>query len=281
MKLKKYCSKIIAMSLCTITLMGSANINGVVFASDSKSNDVLVSENANTDMNSIIEEINMSSSDVDNLYEEFVSTNEKAKLYTDGYDDISDFVNYAVSVGAIENTEEAQARMSKEGYRSVFRTAATTLKSTGHFYAGDFLNNSLNDKPSYKSYAASSTLAADIKLQAGYKDSKNAIKKAISALPSSQTTYTRVNSFNLNRNGSNTKAMDLFIALHGVSYNAKATKSSGKWSYVMTVTDRYDFKKENYKDSPIVNTVNNYAVGAQEAGAIVNFDVKILINDSI
>ena len=33
------------------------------------------------------------------------------------------------------------------GYRNIFRTAATTLKNFGLFYAGDFLANSLNDNP--------------------------------------------------------------------------------------------------------------------------------------
>ena len=49
----------------------------------------------------------------------------------------------------------------------------------------------------------------------------------------------------------------------------------------MTVTDYYDFKPENYKDSPIVNTVNNYAVNAMKAGAIVPFNIKVIINDSV
>lgn len=282
MKIKKYGSKWVAISLCSVILMSSSSVSGIAFATDYITDEVVVSEETIIDMDTIIQDINMSSTDVDNLYMEFASTNEKAKLYVDGYDDIPDFVNYAVSIGAIEDTEEAQARMSKEGYRTVFRGAANTLKSTGHYYAGDFLLNSLKDKPSYKSYSASSNLAADIKLQAGYKDSRNAISKAIYSLPSSQTSYTRINSFNLNRNGANVKAMDLFLALHGVSYKAVANKSSsGGWKYTMTVTDTYDFKKENYKDSPIVNTVNNYAVGAQKAGAIVKFNIKVLINDAV
>ena len=70
--------------------------------------------------------------------------------------------------------------MSKEGYRNIFRTVATTLKNFGLFYAGDFLANSLNDNPK-TNHMRSSNLSADIKLQR-YQDSKNAIRNAIKKL---------------------------------------------------------------------------------------------------
>ena len=101
-------------------------------------------------------------------------------------------------------------------------------------------------------------------------------------LSSNQTKHTKKDGFYLSKNGINKKSWDMFLALHGVSYTANATKStSSKWNYTMTVTDYYDFKPENYKDSPIVNTVNNYAVGAMKAGAIVPFNIKVIINDSV
>lgn len=281
MKIKKYCSKALALSLCLITL-GMSNVNA-----NSLNNENILSfteelENEEQNLDEKIEEINMSPNEVTKLYEDFASKNEKAKSYSNGYNDIPDFVEYAVRNGFIEDNDVSRARMSKEGYRSVFRGSAKTLKNFGLFYAGDFLENSLSDKPKTKSYSASSNLSSDIKLQNGYKDSKNAIAKAIKGLSSSKTTYTRKNSFNLNKNGANKKSWDMFLALHGVSYTANAKKvNSKKWSYTMTVTDYYDFKPENYKDSPIVNTVNNYAYDAMKAGAIVPFNIKVIINDSV
>ncbi|MDY3000864.1 MAG: hypothetical protein SOR73_04260 [Romboutsia timonensis] len=285
MNFKKRASKSIALALVgvAVTTPVLSNVNAMESNTGLENKNIQLlndSEEYNLDEN--IKEINMSANDVSDLYEVFASQNKKAKIYSNGYDDIPDFVEYAVDNGFIEDNEVSKARMSKEGYRNIFRTAATTLKNFGLFYAGDFLANSLNDNPKTKSYAASSNLSADIKLQSGYQDSKNAIRNAIKKLSSSQTKYTRKNSFNLNKNGANKKSWDLFLALHGVSYEANATKSSStKWNYTMTVTDYYDFKPENYKDSPIVNTVNNYAVNAMKAGAIVPFNIKVIINDSV
>lgn len=283
--LKKRASKSIALTLIGVTTITPMLKNVSAMENINKNKEVKISNNNNIEeinLDEKIKEINMSANDVSSLYKIFASQNKKAKNYSNGYDDISDFVNYAVTNGFIEDNEVSRASMKIEGYRAIFRTAATTLKNFGLFYAGDFLANSLNDNPKTKSYASTSNLSADIKLQSGYKGSKNAIKNAIKNLSSSKTTYTRTNSFNLNKNGVNKKSWDMFLALHGVSYTAKAKKNSNtKWSYTMTVTDYYDFKPEDYKDSPIVNTINNYAYGAMKAGAIVPFNIKVIINDTI
>ena len=285
MNFKKRASQSIALALVGVAVTTPVlnNVNALENNISLKNKNIQIlnhSEEYNLDEK--IKEINMSANDVSDLYEVFSSQNNKAKSYPNGYDDIPDFVEYAVDNGFIEDNEVSKARMSKEGYRNIFRTAATTLKNFGLFYAGDFLANSLNDNPKTKSYAASSNLSADIKLQSGYKGAKDAITNAIKKLSSSQTTYNKSDGFYLNKNGTNKKSWDLFLALHGVSYKANATKSSStKWNYTMTVTDYYDFKPENYKDSPIVNTVNNYAVNAMKAGAIVPFNIKVIINDSV
>lgn len=283
MSLKKITSKSIALALVGVTTIIPMLKNVSAMENINNGEEIQISNSIEEiNLDEKIEEINMSANEVSSLYKTFVSQNKNAKSYPNGYDDIPDFVDYAVANGFIEDNAVSRASLSKEGYRVVFRTAATTLKNFGLFYAGDFLANSLNDNPKTKSYASTSNLSADIKLQSGYKDSKNAIKNAIKNLSSSKTTYTRTNSFNLNKSGTNKKSWDMFLALHGVSYTAKATKNSNtKWSYTMTVTDYYDFKPENYKDSPIVNTVNNYAVGAMKAGAIVPFNIKVIINDTV
>lgn len=285
MKQIKHLKKTLSLCLCfNFLVMPNVNAYSLENSSGSLEQNSYESfykynEDLNQDLDENIPEINMSSNDVAILYNEFTNKNHN---YYNNYDDIPDFVDYTVKNNYIEDTPLARARMSKEGYRNIFRDAAKTLKSSGLFYAGDFLENSLNDNPRVKSYASSSNLSADIKLQVGYKDSKNAIREAIKGLPPSKNTYTRRNSFNLNRKGANKKALDLFLALHGVSYSANAKKVNiKKWNYTMTVTDYYDFKPENYKDSPIVNTVNNYAYGAMKAGAIVPFNIKIIINDSV
>lgn len=235
------------------------------------------------DLNKKINGIDLSPNEIEKLYKNFSSQNKKAMLYKNYHDDIPYFVNYLISNKIIENDESSIKSLTKEGYRIPFRAAATTLKNFGLFYTGYFLENSLIDTPKTKSYAESSNLSADIKLQAGYKDLKNEIKTEISKLPSSQNSYTRVDCFKLNKNGTNKKSWDMFLSLHGVSYSVKATKntSTKKWSYIMTVTDYYDFKKENYESTPIISTINNYAYGAQQAGAIVPFNIKVIINDSI
>lgn len=287
MSFKKRAKQSIALALVGVTTLIPALNTVSAMDNDSVSNvnissEYNLDESEEYDLDEINTEINMSPNEVSSLYDEFVKQNTKTKSHPNGYDDIPDFVDYAVRNGYIEDTQIAKTRMSKEGYRTVFRTAAGTLKNFGLYYAGDFLANSLNDRPKTKSYASSSNLSADIKLQGGYQDSRNAIRSAIRKLPSSQTKYTRKNSFNLNRNGVNKKSWDMFLALHGVSYTANATKStSKKWNYSMTVTDYYDFKPEKYQDSPIVNTVNNYAVNAMKAGAIVPFNIKVIINDSV
>lgn len=296
----KRVSKSIVAALTIVTIGTSMNstVLAMEFNNDSSNNVDLVEfetmlgemdsyEETKYDDDAIIEELNMSYNDMKSLYEEFSAQNPKAINNVDGYDDTNDFVNYAVSVGAIEDNEEVKARMTIDAYRLQFKTAGTLLKGLGYFYTGDFLLNSVQVKPSTKSYAASSNLAADIKLQTAYKNAKSALKKSVASLPSSTTSYSKNNeSLALSYSGINQKSWDMYLAINKANYSVKCTKSSGKWSSTMTLTDTYNFEYWNFSSAPnitkqIVTIINNYAVGAQKAGAIKPFSVKVLINDTL
>lgn len=251
---------------------------------------VEIEEAPEVDTKAVIEDINMSIDDMETLYEEFLSQQPRVRTFNvnnSGYDDKPDFVNYAVENGKIPNTRMARDTFSKEAYRSDLRMLGNICKGIGLYYTGEFLLHSLQNKPSNKSYAASSNLASDIKQQSGYKDSKKYIKQdCISAEKKGKTTAYRSNSFGLTRTAGTQKAWDMYLAIHNTNYTANCTKKSGKWNLVMKTSDVYNFEYWNLKNykgmtSKGVAIINNYAAAAQKIGAIVPYNVYVTINDTL
>lgn len=230
--------------------------------------------------NEIIDGLNMSLNDINNIYQEFLKQTPSTRSEDIAYDDTADFVEYAVSVGAIEDTEDSRLRLTVGQYRSHFMSAGNLLINTGFYYAGTLLKHSLQNKPSSTSYSTSSNMSRDLKATSEYKNQKTIIKNKINKEPSQISAYNTSGSFAIS------SKKDLYLALNKVSYSAKCTKTSGKWNIAMTVKDTYNFEKSNYTTSNgipagVVTIVNNYAVGAQQAGAIVPFSVQISAQDSL
>ncbi|MGL5711975.1 MAG: hypothetical protein ACRCXT_13645 [Paraclostridium sp.] len=95
MKLRKYCSKIIALGLCLCSVSSSLIVHADSLDNSSSSTYQSIDSSV-SNLNEVIDEIKMSPNDVERYYNEFASKNTKSLQYENGYDDIQDFVNYAV-----------------------------------------------------------------------------------------------------------------------------------------------------------------------------------------
>jgi len=211
------------------------------------------------------------------LYEEYLLENNKTKNLLsleselDVENDLEKFAQYAVERGIIEDTPQAIQSFTVEFLRAQFRTAASIGESMGAPHAANFLRHSLQDNPINVSFNAgtveSDWILNSAECQAIINNFKNHVKG------SSSTLYTTSGSTTLN------STRDLHLALNKVSYVASGTKnSSGVWTLNITFTDTYNFEKAAWlemSNSALVTIINNYAVYAQEQGAIVPYGITI------
>lgn len=182
------------------------------------------------------------------------------------------------SLGALEAPHSiAPLGLTKEFYRTNFTAGAGTLYLNGFKLAPDFLMNSLNDNPSDLTATAGSEPSNIVKTATALKNLTNATK---AALPSNSNYYvSTTSSLTL---GSPT---DVFLALNRVNVLQAAEKVGSTWTIYTRITDTYNFEDQNYTTSngvpsSFVTLANNYAVDAQDAGAIVPFQVTIYIQDT-
>ena len=70
---------------------------------------------------------------------------------------------------------------------------------------------------------------------------------------------------------------DLFTGLHGANAQVNVANNNGQWDIDVTITDRYDFKKQSYRG--FTDQVNNLAVQSQEHGSITTYDIRIKFKD--
>lgn len=160
-------------------------------------------------------------------------------------------------------------------YRYQLSRWAEALIDAGLPMSGSFLFQSLADSPSDLTYQAGDDYSNRVKSSSVM---KNFIKNFRSELPSSGNYYSKSGSLTLN------SPKDLYLSLNKVSYLAGAEKVGSTWTVYVRVYDTYDFERANYTTangvpSAFVTWVNNYAVDAQDAGAIVPYNIVIYIKD--
>ena len=79
---------------------------------------------------------------------------------------------------------------------------------------------------------------------------------------------------------------DLFLAFNKASWTAEGVKSGSNWDLEINIEDEYDFEPSDWEEyggvtSTAVNIINDYAYVAQEYGAIVPFDITVVIEKEI
>ena len=159
--------------------------------------------------------------------------------------------------------------ITKEIVRSQFRTAAAGGAALGCTTAANFLNHSLQNRPSDLVYAPSSQYAVQLLKS---EEGKQIIKdfKAQSAGKSSCT---------ISGDVALNSTPDLYLAYNEVSYTASGVKTGDTWVLTITFKDRYDFAAKDWSSTlsaqSVVTVINNYAVYAQTLDAIENYDISV------
>ncbi|OMD35144.1 hypothetical protein BSK56_33235 [Paenibacillus borealis] len=174
------------------------------------------------------------------------------------------------------NSKAATQSLTKSFLRSQWNLGASILIAGGYYLSGTFLQHSLADSPSTLIYYHGSNQASSIQYSSEFQKAlllfRNSIPKT------SATYYSQNTSFALNAN------RDQYLALHNVNATFAAQKlSSGAWSIIATVRDRYNFEYWNYSSANglpgrFVTIVNNYAADNQRLGVVVPYDIYFYIN---
>lgn len=185
------------------------------------------------------------------------------------------FIQYAVDRGLIEDTPMARDTATIESYRSQFLLAVAVGRAAGLNTASDFLEHSLQDNPSDMNHGSSSTYATQILNSTEMGDIRTAFSAAVSG---KNLTYHQIS-------GSTTlnSTTDLHLAYNQVSYVAYGTRTiSGLWNLTITITDRYDFQQQPWANqmttADLVTFINNEAAAAQDAGAIVPYNIRVTVS---
>lgn len=209
------------------------------------------------------------------LYEEYLEKEHlQLQVQSDKKSDsLERFVNYAVRENIIEDTPLQRDGLQKSVVRGAFKTVVAAGNAYGYKVAAFCLDHSLQDRPSNLSYGSSSDYALKIQHSTEYNKVLNDFMRE--ARSSSKTNITKTGAVSF------TSDNDLYLAFHSVDYVATGIKSNGRWTVLVTFTDRYNFEAQDWKnnmtDYNAVTVINNYAAHAQNIGAIVPYNIKIVV----
>jgi len=167
-----------------------------------------------------------------------------------------------------------QKGIIKRIVRLQFRMVAITGATLGCTTAAAMLNHALTDNPEDVKYDSSSKYAAQI-LKSQECEEIIARFKTNSA---GKDEYTMSGGVALN------STPNLYLAYNAMSYTATGTKTQGVWNVTIVFSDKYDFDKmawsKTFSANAVVAAVNNYAVYAQEIGAINNYYITVTVETS-
>lgn len=146
--------------------------------------------------------------------------------------------------------------------------------------ASTLLANSLQDNPQNMSFFTGSCTSDEVYNVARLQSFITETRSTVATL--SSATYRANGSYNMANSGN----MDLRLALGKVDYEVIAVASGDYWQCVYTVEDTYNYEywDPSLADSTlasIITTMNNLAVAAQDAGAIVPYKVYIYYEEMI
>lgn len=177
------------------------------------------------------------------------------------------------SVEVTESAGNGARGFTKEGVRIEFALVADGGRAIGLNTAAAFLDHSLQDNPSNLVYGASSSYAAQI------------LKSTECAALVSEFRESVTGESLLTKNKSGTLTLDstkdLHLSYNEVSYVARGVNNNGRWTLTITISDKYDFEAQKWKnsmtDNDLVTIINNYAAYAQDLGAIVPYNIKVTV----
>lgn len=217
-------------------------------------------------------ETTLSDSEILDLYEQFIEG--KPSLFSSNTsDNISEFTDYCVALGVIDDTPTERSVVSKVLIRSYFKAAVTAGNVAGYTTAAYLLNHSLQDNPANLTFATSSTYAYQVERSTACQSIINSLK---SKAASGTVSYSMIS-------GSTTlnSTTDLMLSYNKVNYKAELTKmtSNGLWRVDIVFTDTYDFAAQDWKnsmtDNAVVTLINNQAAAAQSSGAIQPYNITV------
>lgn len=222
--------------------------------------------------------LNLTQYDVRTYYDAFLeSRNAQFAERANESNEIDEFVQYAVDQGIILDTAEQREALTKEGYRLLLTPLVTIGNEAGLYTAATLLSRPLQDVPGNFVKNATSGYAIELincdEIQelisefSDYVRGENLQGRTISGSVALEST------------------LNLELAYHLVDYVIYGTNKNGTWSLTIRITDEYDFDYIAWKEgmsaySAAVSIINNYAVDAQNAGAIVPYSIMITGNAS-
>lgn len=182
-------------------------------------------------------------------------------------------INQPTPIQVTESAEGGVRGFTKEGVRREFAIVADGGRALGLSTAAAFLDHSLQDNPSNLIYGASSSYAIQILNSAECAALVREFRESVTG----EELLTKNKSGSLTLNSTR----DLHLAYNKVSYVARGVNNNGRWTLTITISDRYDFEEQKWKnsmtDNNLVTIINNYAAYAQDIGAIVPYNIKVTV----
>lgn len=212
-------------------------------------------------------------------FDEFYSEYQVAKQSMNSEDMMTAYLDYLVTQGVIDNTDEAREiaeNSIKQDLRDDIHSAMLVAGAYGKWpMASGFLSHSLNDAPPDLTYQSGSTYSNKVLNTIEMQGIISNVYRALSSTTGSY--YTTSGSDKFESHGT-TDSQDAFLAIHYFNYSVSAIKNSatGKWSIRITLTDVYDYEIHSGYGNPW-DTINNTAAVAQSMGAIVPYNITINI----
>lgn len=212
------------------------------------------------------------------LYSQFLASKHNSIAEETGIitETLDEFAQYAVDNGIIEDTPVQRAAITKAVVRQEFKTVANCGYVAGYKTAAVLLDHSLQDSPSDLSFSSRSTYSAQILSSSECTKIVNEFKKAVQGKNLSGWTISGDTTLN--------STTDLHLAYNKVSYVASGQNTNGTWTLTIAFRDTYDFESRAWKnamtDNAAVIVINNYAAYAQSIGAIVSYDIRIIVKTS-
>lgn len=217
----------------------------------------------------------LSYDEIINLYNEYtLQSRNSISSEISAKENINNFAQYAVERGIIPNTPQAVQGFTVAFLRAQFNIGADLGEAMGCPNAANFLRHSLQDNPVNVSFASGTLESNWIKNSVEFKNIVDAFHTYVKGKNLSARTTSGSTTLN--------STSDLHLALNKVSYVASGTKSNGVWNLTITFKDVYNFEKAAWGEmgGELATIVNNYAVIAQEQGAIVPYDISIAVKGS-
>lgn len=262
MNLKKIISGIIV-----ITMLVVSSVN--VFASE---NEIILS--AVGDGSIIDETTGLEDEEILKIYRQyFDSKGNSVSEDTSTLETLDEFMQYAIDTGAIEDTPVQRAAIEKAIVRREFKTVASCGYALGYTTASGLLNHSLQDSPADLSFSSQTTYSSQILNAVECSKIVDSFKKEVTG--KNYSGWTKSGSTTLNSTN------DLHLAYNKVSYVASGQNVNGTWTLTITFRDTYDFENQAWKNAMTDNAalviLNNYGAYAQSIGAIVPYNVRIIV----